>query len=115
MSNAENVVRRYHELLGLGDLQGWLGMYSDDAEIVRYDGVARNRDEFERYFTEHLGRHPGYQLRQIDRIREADDVLMWDALVETEHGVAQFFHVVIRDDDGRFHRHVPGMRGYWGG
>jgi len=114
MSNAENVIRRYYELLSRHDIDGVLALYSDDAEIVRYDGVARTRDEFVDYFEQHLRRHPGLSLRQIDRIRFADDVLIWDALVDTDDGIAQVFHVVIVDDDGRFHRHIPGMRGYWG-
>jgi ketosteroid isomerase-like protein len=115
MGHAETVIQRYYELLSTGDVDRVLAMYTDDAEIVRYDGVAATRDELRAYFEQHLERHPGLRLRQIDQIREADDVLMWDALVDTDHGIAQVCHVVFVDDDGRFRRHVPGMRGYWGG
>lgn len=51
----------------------------------------------------------------IVQLRATDDVLMWGALVDTDHGVAQFAHVVILDQDGRFRRHITGLRGYWGG
>lgn len=114
MSQAETVIARYYELLSQGDLDGVLAMYTDDAEIVRYDGVATTRDELRQYFEGHRARHPGIRLRQIVQVREADDVLMWDALVDTDHGIAQVVHVVILDEDGRFRRHIPGMRGYWG-
>ena len=115
MSNASNVIERYYELLSNGDIDRVLALYTDDAEIVRYDGVASGRDDLRQYFQEHLRRHPGLRLRQIDRVREAEDVLMWDALIDTDHGIAQVVHVVLVDDDGRFRRHIPGMRGYWGG
>ena len=62
-----------------------------------------------------IARNPGLSLNQIVLVRSADDVLMWDALVDTDLGVIQVFHVVILDDDGKFHRHIPGLRGYWGG
>ena len=109
------MIERYYELLSSGDIDQVLAMYTDDAEIVRYDGVASTQDELRQYFEQHLQRHPGLRLRQIDRVREADDVLMWDALVETDNGIVQVVHVAILDDDGRFRRHIPGLRGYWGG
>jgi ketosteroid isomerase-like protein len=115
MSNAQRVIERYYELLAAGDIDNLLAMYTDDAEIIRYDGVASTPAEMREYFRQHLERHPGLRLHQIDRIREADDILMWDAMLDTDHGLAQVVHVVVIDDDGRFHRHIPGLRGYWGG
>ena len=115
MGNARRVIERYYELLAAGDIDSVLALYSDDAEIVRYDGVACTPAELRAYFEQHLERHPGLSLHQIDQIREADDVLMWDSLVDTDHGIAQVVHVVIVDADGRFRRHIPGLRGYWGG
>lgn len=113
-SHADQVIERYYELLAERDLDSLLALYTDDAEIIRYDGVASTPDELRNYFEQHLERHPGLRLRQIVQVREADDVLMWDALVDTEHGIAQVVHVVVVDDDGRFRRHIPGLRGYWG-
>lgn len=115
MSHATTLIERYYELLASGDVDELLTMYAEDAEIVRYDGVATTTAELRHYFEQHLERHPGLRLRQIVQVREADDVLMWDALVDTDNGIAQMVHVVILDDDGRFRRHIPGMRGYWGG
>lgn len=115
MSHATTIIERYYELLAAGDLDGVLGMYADDAEIVRYDGVARTTEELREYLEGHLARHPGLHLRLIVQERVADDVLMWDALVDTEHGIAQMTHVMILDEDDRIRRHIPGLRGYWGG
>ncbi len=115
MADAVGMIERYYDRLAAGDIDGVLAMYTDDAEIVRYDGVATNPAELRGYFTDHLARNPGLHLNQIVQVREADDVLMWDALVATDNGLLQVVHVTILDDDGRIHRHIPGMRGFWGG
>lgn len=105
---------RYYELLGAGDVDGFVGLYAPDAEIIRYDGVAEGLDAITAYVRDHLARHAGFRLRSIDALREADDVLMWDALVDTDNGIIQVVNVIVFDDEGRVHRHIPGLRGYWG-
>lgn len=109
-----SLIEMFYERLGSGDPDRVLDMYTDDAEIVRYDGVAATPGEIRRFYTDELERHGHLRLRQIDRVQQADDVLMWDALVDTAHGILQAVHVVTLDDHGRFRRHVPGIRGYWG-
>jgi hypothetical protein len=107
-------VERFYELLGSADLDGVVGLYGPEAEIVRYDGVAATPADIEEYFRGYLERHPGFALREVYEFRDADDVVMWDALVDTDDGVLQTVHVVVFDDEGRIRRHIPGVRGYWG-
>lgn len=114
MSSGTDFLDRFYSLLGDGDVDGVVGLYADDGEIIRYDGVADTPEEIGDYFRRYLGRHPGFTLRSIDQLREEDDVLMWDALVDTDNGVLQTVHVVVFTDDGSIHRHIPGLRGYWG-
>lgn len=115
MSDGAAFVDRFYELLMAGDIDGVVDLYSDDAEVVRYDGVADNVGSIRAYFRNYLMHHPGFALRVVDPIREADDVLMWDALIDTDNGILMTVHVVVFDDDGRVRRHIPGVRGYWGG
>ena len=115
MSDANEIIERYYAALSTGDIDSLLAMYGEDSEIVRYDGVAVTAAEKREYFGHHLVRNPNLSLNQIVDVRRSDEVLMWDALIDTDHGVVQVFHVVILDDDGKFHRHIPGLRGYWGG
>ena len=89
MSAGHPFLDRYYDLLGAGDVDGFVALYADDAEIVRYDGVAEGHDAIAAYVREYLGRHPGFTLRSVDALRDADDVLMWDALVDTDSGVIQ--------------------------
>lgn len=115
MSDATETIERYYEALSAGDIDRLLRMYGEGAEIVRYDGVADTPDEMRAYFEQHLARNPGFSFNQVVEVRQADDVLMWDALVDTDNGIVQMFHVVLIGPDGRFRRHIPGMRGFWGG
>lgn len=115
MDTTDEVIERYYDLLASGDLDGVVALYADDAEIVRYDGVTSGRDAIRGYHERRLRRLPGFGLRMIVQRRATDDVLMWDALVDSDHGIAQFAHVVVLDEAGRFRRHIPGLRGYWGG
>ncbi len=114
MSSGNDFVDRFYTLLGTGDVDGVVALYAADGEVIRYDGVADTPDAIASYFRGHLVRHPGFALRSIDQLRMADDVLMWDALVDTDNGVLQTVHVVVFADDGSIHRHIPGIRGYWG-
>ncbi len=114
MSTGSAFVERFSDLLATGDIDGIVALYEADGEVIRYDGVANTPDEIADYFRGYLARNPGYRLRSVDQLREADDVLMWDALIETEHGLLQTVHVIIFGDDGAIRRHIPGLRGYWG-
>lgn len=107
-------MNRFYELLEQGDIDGVVGLYEPGAEIVRYDGVADNPGAIRAYFRNYLMHHPGFKLRLVDPIREADDVLMWDALVDTDNGILMTVNVLVFGDDGRIRRHIPGVRGYWG-
>ena len=115
MVNGAAFVDRFYELLEAGDIDALVELYDEGAEIVRYDGVADNPGAIRAYFRNYLLHHPGFALRLVDPIREADDVLMWDALIDTDNGVLMTVHVIVFDDDGKIRRHIPGVRGYWGG
>lgn len=114
MGTGSEFVDRFYSLLGAGDVDGVVGLYAADGEIVRYDGVADTPEEIGDYFRGYLGRHPGFSLRSVDQLRAEDDVLMWDALIDTDEGVLQTVHVIVFDENGAIHRHIPGVRGYWG-
>lgn len=108
------LVDDYYRLLGGGDIDGLVGLYGPDAEIVRYDGVARTPDEIAGFFQLYLAKHAGLTLRSVDQLTDTADVLMWDALVATDNGVLQTLDVMVLDDRGSIRRHIPGIRGYWG-
>lgn len=114
MDTTFRIVDRFYELLAAGDVERLAMLYAPDGEIVRYDGVSATTEDIEAYYRDYLADRPGLALRQIDQMRHADDVLMWDALVDSDIGVLQTLDVVILDDNGLIRRHVPGFRGFWG-
>ena len=112
--DARAIVDGLHAALGARDLDAALDLYGEDAEIVRYDGSAKGADEIRGFYGRYVENHGRYDLDRIVDFRHVDDVVLWDALVNTNAGVLETYDVVILDDAGKISRHVPGIRGYWG-
>ena len=100
--------------LSAGDIDGVLELYADDAEVVRFLGVARGKDEIRGYLTGYLAAHGRFDLVSVDQFAETSDSAMWQASVDTANGVAQIYDVVIFDEAGLISREFPGIHGYWG-
>ncbi len=111
--SAMDVIDRYVDALVRGDVDDVLALYADDAEIIRYEGVARGAAI--RPFVEELtaSRRDG-RLMSIDRLAAGPDTIAWDATIETEHGPLQTSDVFVLSESGTIRRHVPTLRGYWG-
>ncbi len=89
-------------------------LYSPDAIIVRHEGVASGLPEIRSFLSGFLTAHGRFDLISIDALSECDDVILFDATVETGIGLLQVTEVIVVDDTGLIRRHVPGLRGYWG-
>ena len=44
MNDSKDFVQQYLDALGRPDIDAALAFYADDAEVVRYEGVAQGRD-----------------------------------------------------------------------
>ncbi len=115
MSNdARATVEKLLAALAEGDLDTVAALYAHDAELVRYDGAAKGPAEIQAFYERYLANHGRYDLEQIVDFRAVDDVVIWDALVDTDAGQLMSYDVAILDDTGRIARHVPAIRGYFG-
>ena len=114
MAEAPLLLDRYLHALRDRDLDRAVGFYADDAVIVSFDGVATGPRQIRVYLTGFLAAHDRYELVSIDQLRVTDDLIIWDATMETGEGLLQVTNVVTLDDSGRILRHVPSVRGYWG-
>jgi ketosteroid isomerase-like protein len=114
MDDTPAIVERYYELIAAGDPERLAMLYTADGEVIRYDGVASGKAEIEQYYRDYLAARTGLALRQIDNVRNNGDVLLWDALLDSDRGVLQTIDVVVLDDEGKIRNHIPGFRGYWG-
>lgn len=106
---------RYYQALSSRDLGSLAELYADDAEVIRYDGSAKGHDQIREFFDSWINRWGHFSLKTIDNMRLVDDLALWDATVDTQLGVLLTYDVVILRADGRIHRHVPSVRGFWGG
>ena len=108
------MVGRLFEALAARDLDAVAALYAPDADVVRYDGAAVGVDEIRTFYERYLENHGQYSLDQIVQFANLDDVVIWDAMVSTDHGKLLTYDVAILDDHGAILRHIPAIRGYWG-
>ena len=95
----------------VGDL---VDLYSADAVIARHEGTARGPVEIRSFLAGLLTAYGRFDVLTIDAVSACEDVVLFDATVETSTGLLQIAEVIVLDDDGLIRRHVPGLRGYWG-
>ncbi len=108
------LAERFGAAMERGDIDGLARMYSDEAKVVSYSRIAVGRDQIRDLHHKSLTSHEQYKIVSIDQFRDAGDLIMWDATVETAAGLLQTTHVVVVNAEGLIHHHVPGIRGYWG-
>jgi hypothetical protein len=111
---ARELFDRRMELLAAGDVAGVLEQYADDAEVVRFLGAARGKQEIGAYLTGYLSAHGRFDLISLDQFFETQDAVMWEATVDTANGAARVYDAMILDEDGRIRREFPGVHGDWG-
>ena len=114
MTTGQEFAERFHALLAADDLAGLLELYDDDAMVIRFNGAVTGKAEIETFLRGVWEEYRPLELNLIEQLRHADDVIMWDAMLNTSKGVVQVTETIILDDDGKIHRHIPGFRGYWG-
>ena len=100
--------------LSAGDVDSLVADYADDAEVVRFLGVAHGPDEIRAYLVGFLAAHRRFDLISLDQFQETDESVMWEATVDTAAGAVQVYEVFVFNDDGKIWREFPGLHGYWG-
>jgi hypothetical protein len=88
-------------------------LYAPDALVIRFNGASAGFEEISTFLTDVRSRHRPYELHSIDQLARVGDVVMWDAVVNTDNGMLETTEVLVLDD-GKIKRHIPGLRGYWG-
>ncbi|MDH3300362.1 MAG: nuclear transport factor 2 family protein [Acidimicrobiia bacterium] len=107
-------VNELTEALAARDVERAIRLYAADAEVVRYEGVAKGTDEIRAFLIGFLSGYERFELISIDQVQRSDDMVVYDSSNETGAGVLQTINVLQLDNDGLITRHVPLIRGYWG-
>ena len=97
-----------------GDIEAVVELYTREAAVVSFRATARGHEQIRALTTRSLVEHGHYDVKSIDQILVADDVVCWESTVDTDDGLLLTSHVAILDGEGRITHHVPGIRGYWG-
>jgi hypothetical protein len=113
MADSDRMADRFYDAMATAGIDALRQLYTADAQVIRFDGLADGLDEVAEFWDETRRRHAPYELHSIDQYTAADDVIMWDAMVTTDNGILQTTEVLVIKD-GLVTRHIPGIRGYWG-
>ncbi|MEM9035990.1 MAG: nuclear transport factor 2 family protein [Actinomycetota bacterium] len=105
---------RYLDLFATEDIHGVLALYAPDAEIVSFGSVSRTHDERHAWLTRRRGRTSTFSVVTIDQVRTTNRVVLWEATIEVDEGVAQVAESFVLDDDGRIAIHLAIALRYWG-
>ncbi len=100
--------------LSAGDIDSLVADYADDAEVVRFLGVVRGPDLIRVYLVGFLSAHRRFDLISLNQFQETDEIVMWEATVDTAAGACQVYEVLVFNDEGKIWRQFPGLQGYWG-
>ena len=112
--SGRDLVDYMNDLMSKGDVDALSDLYSPNAEMVLYHRVAIGRDEIRTLLSSSLAAHGIYNVLSVDQFQYTGDVVMWDATVERDLGILEATHILMLDEDGLIHRHIPRIRGYWG-
>jgi hypothetical protein len=110
---AKELIHTYLNGLFEGRASDVVALYAADAHIIRYEGVARERD-IESFVDLLVQSRRGGSLHSIDSLVVTEDTISWDATIETSEGPIQTSDVFVVSPDGLISRHVPRLLGYWG-
>jgi hypothetical protein len=103
-----DVFDRQLRLIEAGDLDGLLEQYDEDAVLVRFDRVIAGREGLREFFAGYLAAGP--RVRSVEAYAETDDVVSYQATVETAGGEVRGYGVFVLRD-GKIWRQVAGVVG----
>lgn len=114
MAEPTELVDRFLNALEERDLDAVVSLYAEEASVVRFEGIAAGTEQIRAFFVGFFAAYLQFGLVSLDQFRATDDLVVWDATMETGAGLLQVTNVLFLDDAGKIVRHVPWVRGYWG-
>lgn len=103
---------RQLEFLAAKDFDGLVeNQYTEDGSLLNYDTYVKGRDAVREHFREYVAGLGYIKLISTDKYVEGDDSLMFEATVETAHGIARVYDVFVLRD-GKISHHFAGLLGF---
>jgi hypothetical protein len=101
-----DVLDRQVELLQSGDVDGLIDQYDEEAIVLRFDMIARGRDEIRSLFADYVARGP--RLKSLDSYAESSDMLSYQATMELSGSEVRTYGVFVLRR-GKIWRQVAGI------
>ena len=92
-----------------GDLEALLDLFTDDAEVLSFDGVRRGHAEAGRWLGEMLVEQGPGVLVSTDRFTEEGGVVRFEATITSPEGQVRQIYGVLVFVEGRIVRFLSGL------
>ncbi len=83
--------------------------YHDNAVIVSFDHIVRGKEQIKAYFNQFLNSVTIERVISTDNFTETEDTVMFEATVESNHGVIKTFDALVLES-GRIRLQFTGVR-----
>jgi hypothetical protein len=106
MTTPRELFDRHRRLVEAGDVEALVGLYHEDAVLLRFDRTVRGKPALRDHFTAYLAARP--RVREVLQLADADDLVSYQVVLEQggdevrAHGA-----FVLRGE--RIARHVEGL------
>ncbi|HEV7752859.1 MAG TPA: nuclear transport factor 2 family protein [Baekduia sp.] len=80
MTTPRELFDRHRRLVEAGDVEALVGLYHEDAVLLRFDRTVRGRAGLRDHFTAYLAGHP--RVREVLQLADAEDLVSYQVLVE---------------------------------
>jgi hypothetical protein len=107
MTTPRALFDRQRRLIELGDLEGLIGLYHDDAVLLRFDRTVRGRGALREHLAAYLAGRPRW--REVLQVADTEDLVSYQVLVEQGGGeeVRAYGALWVRGE--RIARQVEGL------
>ena len=83
--------------------------YQDNAVIVSFDHIVRGKEQIKAYFKQFFNSVTIERVMSTDNFTETEDTVMFEATVESNHGVIKTFDALVLES-GRIRLQFTGVR-----
>lgn len=97
---------RHVRLTEVGDLEGLLGQYHEDAVLLRFDRVVRGKDALREHYGAYLAARPRF--KELLQVADTEDLVSYQAVIEQGEEEHRAYGAIWTRGE-RIARHVSGL------
>lgn len=106
MTTPRELFDRHVRLTEVGDLEGLLGQYHEDAVLLRFDRVVRGKDALREHYGAYLASRPRF--KELLQVADTEDLVSYQAVIEQGDEEHRAYGAIWTRGE-RIARHVSGL------